>query len=301
MLDRLAEQVMRPMGNRQARGRMDVTLKMRQSQPPRALLISTAEIYPSGQSVLARLIPIDFWHEQVDLDQLSFAQAERDRYPHAMAAYIGWLAERYQQLAKDLPARVMKLRDELAYDDRSHARIRQAVAVMLVALELFAEFAQEVDAMSAQEALELRLEARQVFDDMARAHAGRVSDENFAVRTLNVVDTLLGQGKVVFLPKGTDKEPPIGKDLLGWYDEELVYIDPVATFHRIAQWFREEERSFGTDEAGMRQSLMEAGLVVQQDNGRLTHRMKVNGRTHRVLVMPRDRIPFAEHFTEVMF
>ena len=301
MLDRLAEQVMRPMGNRQARGRMDVNLRMRQSQPPRALLISTAEIYPSGQSVLARLIPIDFSHEQVDLAQLTFAQQERDRYPHAMAAYIAWVGERYEQLVKDLPARVAKLRDELAYDDRAHARIRQAVAVMLVALDLFGEFAQDVGAMSAQAAIELRLKARGVFDEMARTHAGRVSDENFSIRTVNVIDTLLGQGKVVFMPKGSDKEPPVGKDLLGWYDDQLVYLDPVATFHRIAQWCREEERSFGTDEAGMRQALVEAGMVVAQEDGRLTARVSVNGRRHRVLALSRERVPFAEHFPKVLF
>ena len=155
--------------------------------------------------------------------------------------------------------------------------------------------------MSAQEALELRLKARGVFDEMARAHAGRVSDENFAIRTTNVIDTLLGQGKVVFMPKGTLKDPPVGKELLGWYDDQLVYLDPVAAYHRIAQWFREEEHSFGTDEIGMRQALVEAGMVVEQEDGRLTARISVNGRRHRVMMLSRDRVPFAEHFPKVLF
>ena len=87
----------------------------------------------------------------------------------------------------------------------------------------------------------------------------------------------------------------------GWYDDEIVYLDPGAAYHEIAKYYREEERSFGTDENGMRQALVEDGLVVAQEDGRLTARISVNGRRHRVMMLSRERVPFAEHFPTVLF
>ena len=118
---------------------MQRNTKAQESLPPRAMLLSTAEIYPSGQSVLARTIPIDFSKALIDRGQLTFAQAEQDLYRHAMAGYVGWLGKRYEDLARELPARVSKFRDG-DYDDSSHARISQATVTMYATFDLLLDF-----------------------------------------------------------------------------------------------------------------------------------------------------------------
>jgi len=50
-----ADRVFRAAGNHAGRGRLDSTAKLREPKPPRALILSTGEDIPRGQSVRARL------------------------------------------------------------------------------------------------------------------------------------------------------------------------------------------------------------------------------------------------------
>ena len=296
ILNHKAEEVLRAVGDRQGRIRMQRNTKAQESLPPRAMLLSTAEIYPSeGESVMARIIPVDFTKSAIDREQLSMAQAEQDLYKHAMGAYVRWLGARYADAARELPDRVAKFRDG-SYDESSHARISHATATMLATFDLFLEFAKSVDAIAEDRCLELRLESRRVLGQIAIVHTNRVSDQDTISRYLNVIDTLLTQDKVLFMRKGDHGTLPYGKDLIGWFDADYFYMDPEASYNRVARFMRDEGRTLGIDSAGLRQGLLERGILEAKDPGHLTTRLTVNGRQHRVLLLRRDQVPFDEAY-----
>ena len=54
-----ADRVFRAAGNHAGRGRLDSTAKLREPKPPRALILSTGEDIPRGQSVRARLLILE--------------------------------------------------------------------------------------------------------------------------------------------------------------------------------------------------------------------------------------------------
>src|SRR5439155_23830899 len=54
-----ADRVVRAAGNHAGRSRLDSTAKLREPKPPRALILSTGEDVPRGQSIRARLLILE--------------------------------------------------------------------------------------------------------------------------------------------------------------------------------------------------------------------------------------------------
>ena len=154
-----AEYVLRSLGNVQGRARMQANTRLHSTLPPRGLLVSTGELFPQGASLIARIVPIEFERQAVDPQGISVARADvrARRYGEAMAAYVTWLADRYDTIGAELAER---LRDYRA--DQGLARSRQAVAMLQVAAGTLADFAAAVGAVEAREADDLRQEVGDV-------------------------------------------------------------------------------------------------------------------------------------------
>ena len=297
-----ADGVLRSLGNLQGRIRMRADLSLQRTYLPRALLISTGEIYPSGESVVARTLAIESSRGAVKRNELSAAQQEADLYPHAMAAYILWLADQYDSLGPEIQHSYLLLRDRATEDDdKNHARTPGAIAHLQVAMELFTRFAQEVGAATREEMEGLQEEAWACFLSLGEQQGARLLEENVVDRYLQVLDTLLAQGKVEFHEKGSDSHPTYGTDFLGWYDTEFLYVDTAAAFNRVSRFFRDEGRTLGATEPTLRRALFEQQILVRrdEDSKHLTSRLRVNGRVHRVAALRLDRLHFAAHFRKL--
>jgi len=295
-----AETVLRSLGNVQGRTRMRADTRLQTTYTPRSLLISTGEMYPMGQSLLARIFPIDFAKGDVSLGDLSMAQAEADLYGHAMVAYCLWLSKHYSEYEKQLPERFNELRAELA-SMKGHARIPAAVASLTIATDVLADFIVDIGARSEAEAWELRAEARGTFSSLGSEHSTRIYEQNSIDQFIDVLDTLLSQNKAVFMAKGTDEHPPFGQDLMGWYDNDYIYLDPTAAYNRVARWMRDEGRALGINTQGLRQGLVEYGYAEASEAGHFTTRIRTNGRIHRILKLEREKVPFSEALPKTIF
>ncbi len=291
-----AENVLRSLGNVQGRARMQANLRLQHTLTPRALMVSTGEVFPQGESLVARILPVEFTRASVNIQRMSAAQLETDQYREAMAVYVEWLANRYASIGPELQERIRDYRTIAANDAaETHGRTSATVAVLQAAAELFAEFAADVGAITAGEAEQLTRESWQVFLDLQREQTKRLGDEDVTDQFFNVLDTLLSQQKIAFLPKGSHENPPFGTDLVGWYDADAIYLDPVAAFNKVSKWMRDENRTLGVTEPGLRRALLERGIVARREGEqRLTARLSVNSRQHRVLTLIRDRVPFSD-------
>src|SRR5205807_451402 len=71
-----ADRVFRAAGNHAGRGRLDSTTKLREPKPPRALILSTGEDVPRGQSVRARLLILELSKNCVGAGDLTGRQKD---------------------------------------------------------------------------------------------------------------------------------------------------------------------------------------------------------------------------------
>ena len=86
-----AQRIIRSMGNLSGRSRLRSDLQARPEYVPRGLMISTGEDLPSGESILARILPVQVERAEVDLKLLTELQADTELLPQVMGGTSnGW-------------------------------------------------------------------------------------------------------------------------------------------------------------------------------------------------------------------
>src|SRR5215218_906 len=116
---RKADRVLRAKGNASGRQRMRPDTTLRPEKPPRALILSTGEDVPRGQSLRSRMLVLELAPGQLDWQRLSCCQrdAADGLYAQATAGFVQWLAPQYEWL-----------RSALTED---HAALREAATISI--------------------------------------------------------------------------------------------------------------------------------------------------------------------------
>jgi hypothetical protein len=155
-LHETAERLFRAAGNRQGRGRLEGNGRLRPPRPPRALVLATGEEVPRGRSLRARLLIVELRPGEVDRSVLSACQtaASRGELAGAMAGFVSWIAERYEDLQRHLLTRVRELRGR-ALPPGSHPRLPTTLAELETGWEIWLQFATEAGAIGEQGRIEL--------------------------------------------------------------------------------------------------------------------------------------------------
>ncbi len=74
--------------------------------------------------------------------------------------------------------------------------------------------------------------------------------------------------------------------LIGWHDEEAIYLMPEASFKEVARFCRESGEPFPVRETRLKRDLSRENIS-ECDPGRYTITVKVGGRAQRVLRLRR--------------
>lgn len=281
-LEAKAARLLRAQGNLSGRGRLRADLSERPAFPPRGLILSTGEQHPPGQSLLARMVPVELERADVDLAALTEAQRAASRLPHALAGYVAWLAPQLPTLP-DLLRETFAGARARATADGEHLRVPEGLAHLWLGLHSGLLYAEEVGACSRSEAEHLRAEGWAALLALGRAQGRRVEEERPSRRFLAVLLTLVTQHRGVLLPKDEDSDwPRPGVDLLGWQDEGWLYLLPEAALQAVARFCRETGEAFPVRGERLKQDLAKEGMT-ECDPGRHTRVVKIAGRPRRVL------------------
>ena len=151
-----ADRVLRAKGNHSGRQRMRPDTTLRPEKPPRALIISTGEDVPQGQSLRARMMVLELSPGDLDWERLTGCQsaAGSGLYALAMSGYIRWLATRYEGIRESLKEEHAELR-RAAGASGQHRRTPGIVADLALGLRYFLLFAYESGAIDSEKAREL--------------------------------------------------------------------------------------------------------------------------------------------------
>lgn len=285
--DAVVARLVRDVGNRTGRARLGGDLSLRAVYRPRGVLLSTGEQLPSGQSLLARLVLLELRHGVVSLTALGAAQAERSLYPHAMSAYIAWLAGQMDSLRAELPLTLDDYRKH-AQSQGLHLRLPESLATLFVAWELAWRFALEIGATDAATADRWHEEGWRVLMAIGQKQQKLLVGERATFRFLRLLGELLQQEKVWLAEESGTQEKQTGR-CLGWRDDAHIDLLPGLAFHCVVQYAREEGCAFSTTDHALRRSLAEDGFSAC-DTDRLTKMVRVAGRPQRVLRLRRAAV-----------
>lgn len=238
------DRTFRGQGNASGRDRMRADSSIRPTKAPRGLLVSTGEDTPLFQSAAARVLVLPMTADTLDWDRVTAYQraAARGEYALAMAAYVQWLAGRYDEVLAARPKRVAELRAEyLAEDGHAHKRTPSITAELTFAAETFLAFARDVGAINATRAQKL---TAVISKGLRAAAAGQGELHRTAdpvVRFGELLASALSSGRAHVTnlvgnrparhpaALGWRRSDPCGAHV-GWVDGGDLYLDKVAAY-----------------------------------------------------------------------
>jgi hypothetical protein len=307
---READRVFRGAGNRSARQRMRADGSLRPQKPPRCLTLGTGEEVPRGHSVRARLVIVEVSKGDIPPDRLSACQADAAAglYASAMAAYLRWLAPRYETLRVDVRRELQQLRDESGARD-GHRRTPANLAQLSIGWRYFLRFAEEAGVITPDEGARMRVHVATALRQLENAQAAHLQDAEPAAQFLRFLRACIASGRAhVANLKGLEPHPanngsanactwgwrqvevgdhtvwqPQGKRV-GWLDEEHLYLEPDAAHAEVQRFATEKGESFAITSCTLGKRLHEKGILVATDQARdrLTVRRTVEGRRDEV-------------------
>ena len=311
-----ADRVLRAKGNHSGRQRMRPDTTLRPEKPPRALIISTGEDVPRGQSLRARMMVLELSPGDLAWERLTGCQsaAGAGLYALAMSGYIRWLATRYEGIRESLKEEHADLR-RAAGTSGHHRRTPGIVADLALGLRYFLLFANESGAIDSEKARELWARSWRALGEAASGQSQHQKAGEPTRRFRELLSAALASGRAhVANPEGGEPEVPeawgwrqatVGSgdfereewrpqgERVGWLEEEDLYLEPDAVLAAIQKQGRDSGEPLVVTGRTLRRRLHEGGLLLstgKEREGRetLTVRHTLEGSRKSVLHMASD-------------
>ncbi len=278
------ERIFRAVGNGTGRGRMRSDGSLRPRYVPRGMVVSTAEDLPRLQSARARVLILEVEPGDVDFARLTVAQRlGRDgTFSRAMAAYVAHMAGRFDEVHRTAAARCDELRALAYQSDSAHRRTPEAVGNLFYGIEQFLYFAQDVGALEAREADDLRGSTWEALLEIGAAQQSTLEAADpvrrfdallssvFSSGTAHVKDAVTGQRPAFHADAlGWDGAVPRGK-CIGWAEARAdadargkgLLLDPEATYAAVQDLAGHQNDPLPSSKVTLWKRLAEAGRLI---------------------------------------
>mgnify|MGYP000868687323 FL=1 len=288
-LDATVSRVIRSCGNRQGRGRLRADLSQRPDRYPRGLAVGTAEQWPTGESINARLFGVTLQRGDVDLAALTRAQAvaERGVLARCMADYIQDLAARFDEAVADAKQAWKDYR-AAALQQGLSGRAPEQVAFLLVGAGLaFRHFKQAGLTLPEVDPVDVLME-------LARRHSRHVSDSQPAERFRAALAELLASGAAHVEPLDDTGGKTHSTEILrgpriGWRNEgkRELYLLATPTLEAVNEALRKGDTGLNIRPRALWRQCQQRGWL-QPGNAtgtgqETTKTVKIAGKCERVL------------------
>jgi hypothetical protein len=260
--ERRAARLIRSIGNHSPRNRMNADTSTRAGFMARGLVISTGEQLPNGQSVLARILPVEVLPRTIDIQLLTLAQqAEAGLYAYAMAGYLTWVSQNWQDIKDNYAQWHREMRDSLRGE--FHMRTPEMFAHLLMGIRFALTYAVDVQSITSQEAESMLDQAKAEMVNLACSQSNHVSDEQPAMKFIHAIKALLAKGE--FFIEGLHQPQNDNAKWLGWADADFYYLQSEVTFNAVSDFFRREGTVLGLKQKALNAQLVEKGYIMPGD------------------------------------
>ena len=288
-----ADRVLRGQGNRAGRARMKPDSSLRATKKARGTTLSSGEDCPKGESLKARLMILELDRNTVDPERLTTCQeqAAAGLYSEAMAAFVRWLAPRYERIRAKLPQRIAALRQQ-AEGSNQHRRTPDIVANLMYGMGLFLRFCWEQGVLSRQEAEQLRDDAWEALGLAAAAQAREQRADEPARRFIDLVAAALASGEAQL--KNARGGSSVGQSrvpCIGWRDGQYVLLEPDASFAEAQRMANQQGDALPITKNTLWKRLSERGFIALSEKGRNLIKWSIAGVDRRVVCLRATALP----------
>jgi len=305
VMHRKADRLFRGLGNTAGRGRLRADGSPRPTKPPRAMVLSTGEDVPRGQSLRARVLVVEVPRHgagAVDWAALTTCQADGTAglYSQAMAGFVRWLAPQYGNIRHNLRAEITTLREQ-AYQSHQHRRTPDIMANLAVGLQHFLNYAQQVGALDQVKADALWHRCWSALGESAAAQQEHQADSDPVRRFLELLAAAISSGRAHLSDDDGDapnlatswgwREVEVGigqyqrTDLrpqgehIGWLEGAEIYLQADATYAVVQRLARDGGDELPVTLATLKKRLKERGRLASTEKhmsgGRAVERLEV--------------------------
>jgi hypothetical protein len=284
-----AERVVRSVGNRSARARLRPDLSRHADRPPRGLVGITGEQLPEGASINARLVVVEINREELNLGAITNVQGLAKRFPHAMRAYLEWLAPKMDSV-KELERIKDSLRDWFR-GVSGHMRQPESLALLALGFACFLECAEEHGAISSDEADRTWETACKALSAIGHREANYLREGDPADEFLRAVNTMLAQSTVhLQRTYPTTREPEESGERIGFKDSEYVYLLPEPSLKAVREFLYKAGVSWTATIRALGQLLKQKGCLILASDGRPQRQVRTFSGTQRVFQIPLEHL-----------
>jgi hypothetical protein len=281
---READRLLRAVANRQGRGRLKSDTGFRARKKARGLILSTGEDIPRGQSLRARIFTVEMTSNSIDWEKMSEAQRRGADgvYAAAMAAFIKWVAGRFDQEQQLLVANIEKYRARAATG--AHRRTPMIVAHLMSGIDSFLRFAVDVGALEVDDAETCRGFFWDALGEASKAQPQHLEASDPALRFIELLRSGISSGAAhVASPKGG---PPDGREKacgwrasedsewkpqgrrVGWIEGDALYLDADAALGVVQELAHRIGENIPVTPHTLRKRLRERQLLASMDDNR---------------------------------
>jgi hypothetical protein len=285
----IAQRLIRSFANRTDRGRLNPDGSEKGRHEPRGMLLITGEDLVSVQSTLARALVIEMKKGDIDVEKMTELQKNIDLLPSAMFSFISWLRDRIDDIRKEFPERFMSLRT-LAFKDDIHRRLPELSAFLQFSYETILSWAVDKKVIPEKDKFALMAGSWEIFKDAIKEHSDRLHREDPVEKFKDILSTLIAQGKVRLDGKN-NSDSIMGSgmgEIIGYHDEDFLYLIPSGIWKSVQVFCRDSNTHFPVSKNTLYQMLRNRGIIKDHEEDRNTVRIKIAGRTIRVLKVIKD-------------
>lgn len=306
-MEATAQHLSRAFGDNAQRGRMNSDTTLREVTPPRCLAVISGEDMPDiGASGTARyhVVHVDMGDMPKD-EGLTAVQelAQRGYLQRAMQGYIHWLLPQMDTLPEALGERFKALRARAQQEVRGHDRAPEAVAHLMLGYEHMLRYMAAAGLMDEEAGARALDDAWRVIASNTRQQADAAREERPTRVFLEVLRELLATGRATVRTLGKPGKDGDGfgnpQAMVGYADSDNYYLLPDVTYTMVARHTREQGHEFPLSLRRLYKQMRQDGLLVPGDkDGKSTRVKNIDGRSMRLLWVPRARLDGGERAPE---
>jgi hypothetical protein len=281
--------IARNAANNSGRGRLAGDGTLRGDKLPRALVVTTGEDLPVGESLTARMLVVRVPEGQgLDLSRgapINTAQAasREDTYALAMAGFVNWLAPRYG----DLKSTIEQRRNQYGYEVRDrvwHNRTPAIYGNLMIAREEWLNFATEIGAIDEERRTALAEKAKMAVLAAIQAQGEYLGNADPVERYRDLLREALASGNAHVRAPGEEPGPGVH---LGWISPEGTYLYPDVSLSLAKHMAEAVGDPLPFSGQAMNKRLLERGWLVatnlDKNRKSIPVRRTIEGRTETVL------------------
>jgi hypothetical protein len=291
--------IARNAANNSGRGRLASDGTLRGDKPPRALVVTTGEDLPVGESLTARMLVIRVPEGQgLDLSEgapINDAQAAAHEGIHAlaMAGFVTWLAPRYGEIQATIEQR----RNQFGHEVRDRVQHNRTPAIygdLMVALEEWLGFATEIGAVDDSRATFQRERAKMAVMAAIQRQGEYLGSADPVERYRDFLRETIACGNVHLRAPGEEPGPGVH---LGWTFPEGTFLYPAKSLRLAKQMADAVGEPLTPSGQEMNKRLYERGWLVATNldmkRKSIPVRKRVEGRTETVLHLKSEFLELA--------